>query len=111
MKDVIMKGEIMNENYGTSYLYICHVHRDTSLLCMLIRTRNFDIYIRHDIMPTFSFCEVSSGIVTDQVKLRYIYCLVGPCAHSTTHPVQVKLRVRIRARLMSPCAHTWTVCG
>ena len=49
----------MNENYGTSYLYVCHMHRDTSLLCMLIRmlirTRNFDIYIRHDIMPTFPF--------------------------------------------------------
>ena len=59
---------------------------------MLVRTHTFDIYVCHDIMPAYPF-------------------LWHPATYNVLCQTMLDLGVHIRARLMGPCARTWTMCG
>ena len=59
---------------------------------MLVRTCTFSIYVHHDIMQAFPF-------------------LWHPVTCNTLCPTKLHPGVRIRAHLVSPWAHAWTVWG
>ena len=83
---------------GTSCMYVCHVHRDTSCYVILVRTRTFDIYVRHDIMQVFPFLWRSATCIVLYLSKTSLWgtYMSPPCESmctcmgrvwgSTTHP-------------------------
>ena len=87
-------------------MYVCHLYRHSSPLWY--ERRNYDIYIRHDIMRAL-FCSVVSGDVYHMCPTKSglggmytsppggsMYAYMGRVWRSTTHPTLPEIEKRPR---------------